>query len=308
MPAFKPLKFSTDSNTQSKQSIQSTHVTKHALPDPEVSNAPVPQYDNRWTQTKQTNTKDPLKKEDETTTEEVLTTTEAIPDTTSAEEDYEEYGEYDDESKEVKVESKEVKSIRHITQNTSSQRQHIVLDPLEDLDATVIQTNDDTASEKILQPGEAVPGSPGVHIPAGFRGKITSIAGDKGTASFGPNSQAQTVTLSPGTGRIIYQKPVYIVGSKTHFKSARHGQGYGSGYSYQPVTYQLKSGGPSPKFYSVTKSESGSQNALTGKKTPVYYSQSSSCGYFTNTCVYTGGKKVCLPKPKLNPDGSPMAC
>lgn len=145
----------------------------------------------------------------------------------------------------------------------------------------------------------------------GFRGTVKSIANGPNTYAIGKNSQAQSVTLSPGTGKIIYKKPFYAVTSHTHSNSGQYG--YGSGYTYQPayspIRYQLKSGKIMPNFVSMTKSETGSRNLYTGKKTPsVYYTQSSTCGIFTNQCVFNAGRKLCFPKAKTNPDGTIMGC
>lgn len=212
------------------------------------------------------------------------------------------YEDYEDEEKH-KIGTKS------ITQTSGNQKQHIILDPLEDLDATVHQAhgNDELQHGTILQPGQHVPGSSGYRIPQGFRGKVISLANGFNTAALGPNSQAQSVTLKPGSGRVIYNRPLYQLGSRTHLYNGNYG--YGSGYTYQPATYKLKSGKSLPNFVAITKSETGSQDLYTGKKTPsVYYSQSSTCGYFTNTCVFNGRTKVCTPKPKTNPDGSPVIC
>lgn len=198
---------------------------------------------------------------------------------------------------------------KSITQASGNQKQHIVLDPLEELDVNVHQArgNNDLRHGMVLQPGQSLPGSSGYRIPQGFRGKVISLSNGPNTAAFGPNSQAQSATIKPGSGRVVYSRPLYQLGSRTHLYNGNFG--YGSGYTYQPVTYKLKSGKSLPNFVSLTKSETGSQDLYTGKRTPsVYYSQSSTCGYFTNTCVFNGKTKVCTPKPKTNPDGSPVIC
>ncbi|XP_056636593.1 hornerin [Diorhabda sublineata] len=220
-------------------------------------------------------------------------------------EDDDYYEDYDDETEKPKTRS-------IITQSDLNQRQHIVLDPLEDLDLTVHQSKGVIPSaDTIIQPGETVPGYPGYKIPLGFRGTLKSIANGPNTYAIGKHSQAQSATLSPGTGKIIYKKPFYAVTSNTHSTNGQYS--YGSGYTYQPayspVSYQLKSGKILPNFISVSKSETGSKNLDTGKKTPsVYYSQSSSCGIFTNQCIFNAGRKLCFPKAKTNPDGTIMGC
>ncbi|KAJ8944468.1 hypothetical protein NQ314_009474 [Rhamnusium bicolor] len=224
------------------------------------------------------------------------------------EENEEEYEEEDDYDRET--ETPATRSI--ITQSSENQRQHIIIDPLEDLDATVHQSRGVFPSAgTILQPGQTIPGSPGYKIPLGFRGTVKSISNGRNTYAIGKNSQAQSVTLSPGSGRIIYKRPVYAVSSNTHFRNGQYG--YGSGYTYQPayqpVQYLLKNGKVLPNFVSVSKSETGSKNLYTGKKTPsIYYTQSSTCGIFTNHCVFNAGKKTCFPKIKTNADGTIMGC
>jgi hypothetical protein len=211
-----------------------------------------------------------------------------------------------DYASEVTSQKPHTKSI--IRQSSDNQRQYIVLDPLEDLDATVQQSYGSFPTDgTILQPGQYIPGSPGYQIPAGFRGRVKSIANGKNTYASGKNSQAQSVTLTPGTGRIIYKRPVYAVSSNTHNRNGHIG--FGSGYTYHPANHHVKSGKSLPNFVSMTTSETGQKNPYTGQKTPsVYYSQSSSCGVFTNTCVFNNSGRLCFPKPKTNPDGTFMSC
>ncbi|XP_048525721.1 collagen alpha-1(I) chain isoform X4 [Dendroctonus ponderosae] len=204
---------------------------------------------------------------------------------------------------------------RVVSQSSDSQKQHIVLDPLEDLDATVHQSKGSFPEDgMVLQAGQVIPGSPGYQIPAGFRGRVKAIANGPNTYAIGRNAQAQSVTLSPGSGRVIYSKsrtpnPVYGVVTRTTYKNGNYGSGYAYQPIYQPVGYRVKSGKVLPNFVSVSKSEAGSTNPNTGKKSPdIYYTQSSSCGMFTNSCVYANGKKTCFPVRKTNPDGSPMSC
>ncbi|XP_017771711.1 PREDICTED: hornerin-like [Nicrophorus vespilloides] len=201
------------------------------------------------------------------------TTTTTTTSTIASNEDYD----YDLNSEESSTTSN--------TQESTDTQRHDSLDPVEDLQSPTngrLSLRDGT----ILGSGVDVGG---FKIPPGFRGRV---------------SNSHTV-ISPS--KIIYQKPVYAVGARTNLKDGR--VGYGSGYSIQPTTYPIYHGNPQPGFVSLTKSETGSKNVITGKKTPsVYYTQSSSCGYFTNSCFYENGKKICMPKPKLNPDGSPMIC
>ncbi|XP_066250562.1 collagen alpha-2(I) chain isoform X2 [Euwallacea similis] len=200
-----------------------------------------------------------------------------------------------------------------VSQSSDYQKQHILLDPLEDLDATVHQSKGNAPVDgMVLQPGQIIPGSTGYKIPAGFRGRVTSISNGPNTYAIGQHAQAQSVTLSPGSGKIYYSKPsspIYGVVTKTTYKDGHYGTGYSYQPIYHPVGYRVKSGTILPNFVSISKSETGSENLGTGRRTPnVYYTQSSSCGMFTNSCVYTNGKKTCFPVRKMNSDGSPVTC
>ncbi|XP_066138278.1 uncharacterized transmembrane protein DDB_G0289901 [Euwallacea fornicatus] len=200
-----------------------------------------------------------------------------------------------------------------VSQSSNYQKQHIVLDPLEDLDATVHQSEGNApVDQMVLQPGQVIPGSTGYKIPAGFRGRVTSISNGPNTYAIGQHAQAQSVTLSPGNGKIYYNKPsnpIYGVITKTTYKNGHYGTGYSYQPIYHPVGYRVKSGTVLPNFVSISKSETGSENLGTGRRTSnVYYTQSSSCGMFTNSCVYTNGRKTCFPVRKINSDGSPVTC
>ncbi|KAJ3660459.1 hypothetical protein Zmor_004908 [Zophobas morio] len=280
-PEFKPLNFTADKsafNTQSQvlQTNDRSNVQKTITRDSSVPRG---------------------QEVDQTTVHDL-----EMEETATDEYHDEEYDDYEGDYTTPKTRTKSI-----ISQASKNQRQHIVLDPLEDLDATVQQSYGYPPDGTILQPGEYVPGSPGYQIPPGFRGRVKSVANGQNTYSTGKNSQAQSVTLTPGTGRVIYKRPIYAVSSNTHFRNGHIG--FGSGYTYQPANYQVKSGKSLPNFVSLTKSETGSKNPYTGQKTPsVYYTQSSSCGVFTNTCVFNGNGKLCFPKPKTNPDGSFVSC
>nr|CAI5853302.1 unnamed protein product [Callosobruchus analis] len=249
-----------------------------------------------------------------TTTSHPITTVEAVtlpPKSTDAQHNSAEYDE-DDDYEDYEEEPSKPATRNIISQVDSQQKQHIVLDPLKDMDVTVVQSRGSFPPDgTVIGPGESIPGSPGYRIPLGFRGTVKSIANGKNTYAIGRHSQAQSVALSPGTGKIIYTRPIYAVTSNTQSRNGQYG--YGSGYTfqpaYQPVKYQFKNGKTLPDFVSVTKSETGSKNLVTGKKTPsVSYTQSSTCGIFINHCVYNAGKKLCFPKAKTNPDGTIMGC
>lgn len=203
-----------------------------------------------------------------------------------------------------------------VQQAGKRQKQHIILGPLGNNGAHVVQ---DSASNELkegmlFQPGEVIPGTQGYTIPIGFRGRVTSVSGNE-TYSYADDhgeSQAQTVTLTPGSRNVTYsEKPV-----KT--QSLRS---WTPGKRYQGVTmplnkYNLKN---SPENYvTVTKSITGTINADKDNRaedkqfTHTYYTKSSTCGYFTFSCntVYgtNGRTKICRPKAPINPDGSPVQC
>ncbi|XP_065172000.1 uncharacterized protein [Atheta coriaria] len=211
----------------------------------------------------------------------ITSSTTPLPD----DDDEEEYDDYEDPNPPP----------RHnlVQQAKTRSLMHDALDPLEDIEDHGIQIEGQLKHGDIIQTGQYIPGSTGYKIPQGFRGRVTE-------------DQQQHETDSDLGKRIIY-----AAGANANRRG--HNDGYGSGYSYQPryspVQYGFKSSNQPKNFVSVTKSETGSRNIITGKKTPsVYYTQSSTCGYFTNTCVYSNGRKICLPKPKANPDGTPIVC
>ncbi|VEN55731.1 unnamed protein product [Callosobruchus maculatus] len=248
------------------------------------------------------------------TTSHPITTVEAVtlpPKSKDTQHNSAEYDE-DDDYEDYEEETSRPATRNIISQVDTQQKQHIVLDPLKDMDVTVVQSRGSFPPDgTVIGPGESIPGSPGYRIPLGFRGTVKSMANGKNTYAIGRHSQAQSVALSPGTGKIIYTRPIYAVTSNTQSRNGEYG--YGSGYTfqpaYQPVKYQFKNGKTLPDFVSVTKSETGSKNLVTGKKTPsVSYTQSSTCGIFINHCVYNAGKKLCFPKAKTNPDGTIMGC
>lgn len=77
--------------------------------------------------------------------------------------DYMEEGDDYDESTEkpssTVVKQPNVNTRQIVTQSDRNQRQHIVLDPLEDLDITVHQSKGDFPREgTVIQPGQTIPG------------------------------------------------------------------------------------------------------------------------------------------------------
>lgn len=189
-----------------------------------------------------------------------------------------------------------------VRQTTGGNTQHILLGSLNEQDAEITQQNSERPDEKkTYQPGERIPGTGGYTIPIGFTGSVKSVASKGSTYVVGSKdspSQAQTVTLTPGTGKIRYTPQ--------------------SAYSKSVNPNNLRSLYPKPddnRYISVSKSVTRSlddENNIRKQYSHTYYTKSSSCGYFTFTCTMVSGsdgrKKVCRPKIPTNPDGSPMRC
>lgn len=184
-----------------------------------------------------------------------------------------------------------------INQSNRGSKQHIVLGPLKDQDAEITQLDSEVPDEtRIYQPGERVPGTGGYTIPIGFTGSVKSVASKGKTYAVGTKdspSQAQTVALSPGTGRIRYVHP-------------KNGL-----QNIEPKNLKSLDNGKkddNKRYMSVSKSVTGaldSDDNVKKQYSHTYYTKSSSCGYFTFSCTIVSGsngkKKVC--KPKL-----PMDC
>lgn len=190
-----------------------------------------------------------------------------------------------------------------VRQTTGGNTQHIVLGSLTDHDAEITQRNSERPDEsKIYQPGERVPGTGGYTIPIGFTGSVKSVASKDKTYVVGSKespSQAQTVSLTPGSGRVKYKYPTY--GRNVNPKNLR------SLYNAKPDDNN--------RYVSVSKSVTRAldgENNIRKQYSHTYFTKSSSCGYFTFTCTMVssaeGKKKVCKPKMPTNPDGTPMRC
>ncbi|CAK1588814.1 unnamed protein product [Parnassius mnemosyne] len=189
-----------------------------------------------------------------------------------------------------------------VSQTTGGSTQHIVLGSLNNQDAEITQRNSERPDEsKTYQPGERVPGTGGYTIPAGFTGSVKSVASKEKTYVVGSKespSQAQTVTLTPGTGKIRYTYP--------------------SSYSRHVDPGKLRSLHSKPHsnpYVTLSKSvtrDLDAENNVRKQYSHSYYTKSSSCGFFTFTCTMVSGaegrKKVCRPKIPTNPDGSPIRC
>lgn len=220
-------------------------------------------------------------------------------DTDGAEVEQGEYSNYDDIRDTITHQS--LQSPRkpiEVKQTTGGNTQHIVLDSLDNHDAEITQRNSERPDEsKTYQPGERIPGTGGYTIPAGFTGSVKSVASKENTYVVGSKespSQAQTVTLTPGTGKVRYSFPRTVSAGK------------------------LRSLRPRPRddrYVSVSKSvarDLDAEDHVRKQYSHSYYTKSSSCGFFTFTCTMVSGaegrKKVCRPKIPTNPDGTPIRC
>lgn len=195
-----------------------------------------------------------------------------------------------------------------IKQSNGGNTQHIVLGSLRDHDAVITQRKTEIRPDesRIYQPGESVPGTGGYTIPIGFTGSVKSVASKQKTYAIGSRdspSQAQSVSLSPGTGKIKYVHPsVSPYGKYVAPKDLR---------SFSKANNNKDDN----RYVSVSKTVTGAldnDNNIRKQYSHTYYTKSSSCGYFTFTCTMVSGsngrKKVCKPKIPTNPDGTPMRC
>ncbi|XP_050579356.1 mucin-19-like isoform X5 [Bombus affinis] len=178
----------------------------------------------------------------------------------------------------------------------------------------------------VLQPGQSLQSR--YTIPPGFRGRVTSVAGDKIITHGDGKSQSQTVSLIPKEPSITYENksPISEIRSlKTNHE--RLIESYAASKEKQKNTfpqiqYQTSTEYPKfnsnvpmkPSYYTITNSIAGK---LDGRNSPRkyehrYYTKSSTCGYFTFSCniVYgsNGRTKICKPKMPTYPDGTPMKC
>ncbi|XP_050683834.1 probable cyclin-dependent serine/threonine-protein kinase DDB_G0292550 isoform X1 [Leptidea sinapis] len=213
--------------------------------------------------------------------------------------DYPNYDEYPKETQthqSLKTPDKAVK----VRQITGGNTQHILLGSLKDQDAEITQRNSERPDEaRVYQPGERIPGTGGYSIPIGFTGSVRSVASKDKTYVEGTQespSQAQSVKLTPGSGKLKYKPQSYNRYVRPSDLRSLHGKDDG-------------------RYLSVSKSVTRSlddQNNIRKQYSHTYYTKSSSCGYFTFTCTMVssaeGKKKVCKPKIPTNPDGTPIKC
>ncbi|CAG9558415.1 unnamed protein product [Danaus chrysippus] len=220
--------------------------------------------------------------------------------------DQSEYSNYDEYTREAPTHQSLLSSNRKpldVKQSSGGNTQHIVIGSLKNHDAEIIQKNSERPDEnRVYQPGERVPGTGGYTIPLGFTGSVKSVASKDKTYVVGSRdspSQAQTVTLTPGMGKVRYNM-------------------YPPAYSKHVMPKNLRSL-HSPRddnrYVSVSKSvtrDLDNEDNIRKQYSHTYYTKSSSCGYFTFTCTMVssaeGRKKVCKPKMPTNPDGTPIRC
>ncbi|CAK1555032.1 unnamed protein product [Leptosia nina] len=217
--------------------------------------------------------------------------------------DYSGYDEYPrgDAQTHQSLQSPSKKTI-DVRQTTGGSTQHILLGSLGKHDAEITQKSSERPDERrVYQPGERIPGTGGYTIPMGFTGSVKSVASKEKTYVVGSRtspSQAQTVTLTPGTGQVRYSHP--------------------SSYSRYVSPSKLRSlqgKRDDDRYVSVSKSVTralDNENNVKKQYSHTYYTKSSSCGYFTFTCTMVssaeGKKKLCKPKIPTNPDGTPIRC
>lgn len=182
-----------------------------------------------------------------------------------------------------------------------------------------VKQNTNTAQAgNILQPGQSLSG---YTIPHGFRGRVTSIAGNETIAHDNGKSQSQTVSLIPKESSMIYKikSPISEIRSlKTnHEKLIENHISSKENQKHQTSTEYTKSApniSIKPSYYTITNSVAGKMGDKNSprKYEHRYYTKSSTCGYFTFSCniVYgsNGRTKICKPKMPTYPDGTPMKC
>ncbi|XP_043248666.1 uncharacterized transmembrane protein DDB_G0289901-like [Colletes gigas] len=235
---------------------------------------------------------------------------------------------YDTSQMQTSMTSKQSKSYIAEQNNSDHQSQIIQFTTGNRYDVRVNQDSNTAQPGDTLQLGQSLPG---YTIPPGFRGRVTSIAGDETIAHGDGKSQSQTVSLTPIEPNITRENksPITEVRSletaheklaKDHTlfrdKHQRHGfpriknQLTSMEYSKPTTNVPIKS-----SYYTVTNSFAGKMDG--SKNSPRkyehrYYTKSSTCGYFTFSCnvVYgsNGRTKICKPKMPTHPDGTPVKC
>ncbi|XP_048263084.1 mucin-19 isoform X2 [Bombus terrestris] len=233
---------------------------------------------------------------------------------------------YDMSSFQTSMNPKISKSYAAEQNNSNYQLQTLHIAAGNQYDVHVKQDTNAPQVGDVLQPGQSLQSR--YTIPPGFRGRVTSVAGDKIITHGDGKSQSQTVSLIPKEPNITYENksPISEIRSlKTNHE--RLIESYAASKEKQKNTfpqiqYQTSTEYPKfnsnvpmkPSYYTITNSIAGK---LDGRNSPRkyehrYYTKSSTCGYFTFSCniVYgsNGRTKICKPKMPTYPDGTPMKC
>ncbi|XP_043585575.1 mucin-19-like isoform X2 [Bombus pyrosoma] len=233
---------------------------------------------------------------------------------------------YDMSSFQSSINPKISKSYAAEQNNSNYQLQTLHVAAGNQYDVHVKQDTNAAQVGDVLQPGQSLQSR--YTIPPGFRGRVTSIAGDKIITQGDGKSQSQTVSLIPKEPSITYENksPISEIRSlktnherliESHAASKEKQKNTFPQIQYQTSTEYPKfnSNVPmKPSYYTITNSIAGK---LDGRNAPRkyehrYYTKSSTCGYFTFSCniVYgsNGRTKICKPKMPTYPDGTPMKC
>lgn len=190
-----------------------------------------------------------------------------------------------------------------VKQKSPTQTQTVFIGGLDKKhDVHIEQDADENVKEgDVLQPGDRILGSDGFTVPQGYRGKVTSVAGQIGktraSAPDGGRAQSQTVLVKPGTGKVHYTNP------KPHLPSDYSGF---TPYGNQPGPLSRLQ---NDKLHHTPYASSSIVNNGQKRSSQTYYTKSSGCGYYTFSCDVVFGSngraKICKPNPPTNPDGTP---
>jgi len=196
--------------------------------------------------------------------------------------EYDEDGDYEDEDA---VNTKSAGVAGGATAGPGiSQAQNIVVNVDDKHDAHVTRDADGRLTAgQVLDAGQTVPGTDGARIPAGFRGRVVSVAGDRTGAAAVPGgrAQTQTVLLTPGAGGLT-------VVDKT---------GLGAMLAKESYVGPAGAGSRHGRFRTDADGETGKFRP--GDRDVQYFTKSSTCGYFSFSCNYVdgakSGSKICKP-------------
>ncbi|XP_076687118.1 uncharacterized protein LOC143378886 isoform X3 [Andrena cerasifolii] len=235
---------------------------------------------------------------------------------------------YDNAQTQTAMSSKLSKAPFPEPNNSDHQSQTIHFTTGNQYDVRVNQDSNTAQDSDMFQPGQSLSG---YTIPPGFRGRVTSVAGDETIAHGDGTSQSQTVSLTPVEPSITRENksPLSETRSlkttherlienhvlskeKLHRTNSPKTRNQQNSMEYsKPITnMQIK-----PSYYTVTNSFAGKMDGSRNPRRKYehrYYTKSSTCGYFTFSCnvVYgsNGRTKICKPKLPTHPDGTPMKC